>query len=347
MKNIITITRRNFIKFSVATGATFLLNTRKIKTQEDPLHKTSQTSKVNQEKISKIPIILDTDIGGDIDDAWALALILKSPEFDLKMLLTDTGNPTYRGAIAGKYLEAAGRRDIPIGLGIYENEGTGPQEYWLGDYQLSDYPGPIYKDGVGEMIELIMNSPEPITLICTGPVPNIGVALKREPAIVHNTRIVGMFGSLRYGYNGSKVITKETNVRLAPDACRQMFHQFPDITITPLDTCGIVYLKDEKYKKVHNSKDPFIRTLIESYYSWAKYVDWTQAYPTVQSSTLFDTVAVYLALSEEYLEIENLGIRVTDEGYTLIDNQEKAIRSATRWKDLPAFEDWLVNRLTS
>jgi inosine-uridine nucleoside N-ribohydrolase len=40
--------------------------------------------------VSKIPVILDTDIGGDIDDAWALALILKSPELDLKMLVTDT-----------------------------------------------------------------------------------------------------------------------------------------------------------------------------------------------------------------------------------------------------------------
>lgn len=322
-----------------------LLNTCKSNEKENTLNQALATSEVNQKKASKIPIILDTDIGGDIDDAWALALILKSPEFDLKMLLTDTGNPTFRGAVAGKYLEAAGRTDIPIGLGIYENEGTGPQEAWLGNYQLADYPGKIYKDGVEQLIELIMNSPEPITLICTGPVPNIGAALKREPDIVHNTRIVGMFGSLRYGYGGNEDITRETNVRLAPDACRQMFRQFPDVTITPLDTCGIVYLRDEKYQKVHNFKDPLIQTLIESYYSWAEHVDWTQAYPTVQSSTLFDTVAVYLALSEEYVEIENLGIRVTDEGYTLIDPKEKKIRCATRWKNLPAFEDWLLERL--
>ncbi|MGK7896744.1 MAG: nucleoside hydrolase [Xenococcus sp. (in: cyanobacteria)] len=341
------LTRRNFLKFSGATGATLLFNPHKVQTKANPPDQTSQTAEANHKKTSKIPIILDTDIGGDIDDAWALALILKSPEFDLKMLLTDTGKPTYRGAIAGKYLEAAGRTDIPIGLGIPENEGTGPQEAWLGDYQLSDYPGQIYEDGVGRMIELIMNSPEPITLICTGPVPNIPVALKREPRIVENTKVVGMFGSLRYGYNGSEVITNETNVRLNPDACRQLFRQFPDVTITPLDTCGIVYLKDKKYKRVHDSKDPLKQTLIESYYSWAEYVDWVQVYPMVESSTLFDTVAVYLALSEEYVEIENLGIRVTDDGFTLIDPNEKAIRCATIWKDLPAFEDWLLNRLIS
>ena len=347
MKNIIT--RRNFIRLSGATGASLLFNARKSESTEQPLNRTSQTSIINQKKTSKIPIILDTDIGGDIDDAWALALILKSPEFDIKMVVTDNGNPIYRGAITGKYLEAAGRENIPIGLGIEDGviHPPGPQQSWLGDYQLSDYPGKVHEDGVGEMINLIMNSQEPITVICTGPVPNIQAALEREPGIVKNTKIVGMFGSLRYGYDGNEVIVNETNVRLDPDACRQMFNSFSDVTITPLDTCGIVQLKGSNYQKVHNSDDPLIKALIESYYSWSEYVDWTQAYPRVESSTLFDTVAVYLALSEEYLEIENLGIKVTNDGYTIIDKYEKVIRCATKWKDLPAFEDWLVNRLTS
>ena len=342
------INRRNFLILSGATGASLLLNAAQIETKEAlPLNETSPTAEGYQKKASKIPIILDTDIGGDIDDAWALALILKSPELDLKMLVTDTGNPTYRGAVTGKYLEAAERTDIPIGLGVYENDGTGPQEAWLGDYQLSDYPGQVYEDGVGAMINLIMNSPEPITLICIGPVPNIKAALEREPDIVKNAKIVGMFGSLRSGYNGSDLISNETNVRLNPDACRQMFNKFSDVTITPLDTCGLVQLTEKKYQKVHDCNDPLIKTLIESYYSWSEYVEWTEAAPRRQSSTLFDTVAVYLAGSEKYLEIENLGIQVTDDGYTLIDKNKKAIRCATKWKDLPAFEDWLVNRLTN
>ena len=358
------ITRQSSINHSEATGATLLINT--IETKENP----SQTLQGNQEKISKIPVILDTDIGGDIDDAWALAIILKSPEFDLKMVVTDTGNPTYRGAVTGKYLEASGRTDIPIGLGVYEHDETGPQEPWLGDYQLSDYPGQVYQDGIGAMIDLIRESPEPITLICISPVPNIKAALEREPSIVTNLRIVGMFGSLRYGYKYNKnywirkifniagslrysynrnylMISKENNVRFHTDACRQMFDEFHDITITPLDTCGIVRLTGKNYKKIHDCNCPLIKALIESYYSWSESVEWTQEYPKIESSKLFDTVAVYLALSEEYLEIENLGIQITDEGYTLIDSQKKAIRCATKWKNLPAFEDWVVDRLTS
>ena len=332
--------------------------------------RTSQAPEDNQKKTSKIPIILDTDIGSDIDDAWALTLILKSPELDLKMVVTDTGNTTYRGAVAGKYLEAAGRTDIPIGLGVYENNETGPQESWLGNYQLSDYPGQLYEDGVGAMIDLIMNSSEPITLICICPVPNIKAAIEREPRIIKKVKIVGMFGSLRYGYRYNRnfltrkiinvfgsllydynrnylTISKEANVSINPDACKQMFDKFPDITITPLDTCGIIRLTGKKYKKVHNCHCPLIKELIKSYYSWAEESVWTEEDPQVQSSKLFDTLPVYLTLSEEYVKIENLGIKVTDDGYTLIDNQEKVIRCATKWDKFNLFEDWLVNRLTS
>jgi hypothetical protein len=58
-------------------------------------------------------------------------------------------------------------------------------------------------------------------------------------------------------------------------------------------------------------------------------------------------VAVYLAFSEELLVMEELGIRVTDEGYTVIDGGARAINCATGWKDLAAFEDFLVRRLTT
>jgi inosine-uridine nucleoside N-ribohydrolase len=64
------------------------------------------------------------------------------------------------------------------------------------------------------------------------------------------------------------------------------------------------------------------------------------------STTLFDTVAVYLAMSTELVKMEKLPIRVTDDGYTRIDEGAKVIDCATEWKDLDAFEDFLVDRLT-
>ena len=66
----------------------------------------------------KIPVILDTDIGTDIDDTWALAFLLKCPELDVKLITTASGDTFERAKIVAKILEIAGRTDIPIGLGL-------------------------------------------------------------------------------------------------------------------------------------------------------------------------------------------------------------------------------------
>ncbi len=66
----------------------------------------------------------------------------------------------------------------------------------------------------------------------------------------------------------------------------------------------------------------------------------------VRSSTLFDTVAVYLALGQTLVVMEDLPIRVTDDGFTVIDEKKgKRMHVATAWKDLGAYEDFLVKRL--
>jgi inosine-uridine nucleoside N-ribohydrolase len=114
------------------------------------------------------------------------------------------------------------------------------------------------------------------------------------------------------------------------------------MTITPLDTCGLVHLTGEKYRAVYECNDPLTRALIENYRVWAKYSPASQQ----RSSTLFDTVAVYLAFSDELLVMEKLGVRVTDDGYTVIDENAKVINCAMEWRDLSAFEDLLVERLT-
>ncbi len=55
-------------------------------------------------KSTPIPVILDTDIGDDIDDTWAQALLLKSPELDLKLVVGDYGRAQYRARLLAKFL---------------------------------------------------------------------------------------------------------------------------------------------------------------------------------------------------------------------------------------------------
>lgn len=291
-----------------------------------------------------IPVIFDTDIGDDIDDTWALAMLLRSPELDLKLALTDYGKADFRARIIARVLESAERTDVPVGIGVGGHEGTGKQAAWVEDYTLADYPGTVEDEGVEAMIGIIMNSPTPVTVICVGPVPNIAVALEREPRIVENARFVGMHGSLRLGYRGSETVAAEYNVKCDPAACRAAFEADWDVTITPLDTCGLVSLADERYRRIRDSEDPLLQAVIENYRAWAGADD--RAFDADErSSTLFDTVAVYLAFSEQHLAIEELPAVVTDDGFTRIDEAGASIRAATQWQDLDAYLDFLVDRL--
>jgi len=300
------------------------------------------TINVKHKQIKRIPVILDTDIGGDIDDTWALAMMLKSPELDVRLIASDTGDTVYRARIIAKLLEVANRADIPVGIGIHQGRQPGRerQEPWVAGYDLKNYPGTVHTDGVKATIDAIMLSPEPVTLICIGPVPNIAEALRREPRIAAKCRFVGMFGSIRRGHDGSEKVIAEFNVEKDIKACQAVFTApWREMVITPLDTCGLIRLKGHKYQSVCSSSDPLTRAVIENYRVWLNNK------PDEQSSILFDTVAVYLAFAEDMLVMEDMQIRVTDDGFTIQDPKARIIRCATGWKDMGAFEDLLVQRL--
>ena len=144
-------------------------------------------------------------------------------------------------------------------------------------------------------------------------------------------------------------ISAEYNVRADAKACQAALSAPWDITITPLDTCGLVQLKGEKFAAIRDCQDPLIKALIENYSFWIVDKPWFKDRKNkdlTESSILFDTVAVYLVFSQELCEMETLPIRVTDDGNTVIDDSATKMSVATEWKDLGKFEDLLVERLT-
>src|SRR6266568_2512316 len=62
-------------------------------------------------------VIIDTDIGDDIDDAFALALALRSPELQILGVTTTFGDTELRARLASRLLSEAGRADIPVFAG--------------------------------------------------------------------------------------------------------------------------------------------------------------------------------------------------------------------------------------
>ena len=296
----------------------------------------------------RIPVILDTDIGDDIDDSWALAMLLKSPELDIRLVTTEFGDTRYRAALACRFLETAGRTDVPVGIGIRQEDSgdKGRQYAWVRDYPLPRYPGRVHEDGVQAMIDTIMASAAPITLICIGPLPNVAEALRREPRIAARTRFVGMHGSVYKGYEGAATPHAEWNVKADPVSARAVFSAaWREMVITPLDTCGLVRLRGEDYARVCACRDPLTQALVENYRIWLTAFNRPEAGHETESSILFDTVAVHLAYTTRWLRMESLGIRVTDDGFTVPDAQSRIVNAAVEWSERTAFEKDLVQRL--
>jgi len=289
-----------------------------------------------------IPVILDTDIGDDIDDTWALAMLLGMPELDLKLVVTDYGNTPERTRLVAKILQRAGRTDIPIGTGIKTGNDPLTQKRWVGDFDLGTYPGKIHADGVATLIDTLRAQPGIITLITIGPVPNLKEALRRDPGIASKARIVCTGGRIYKGFENGGKPAADWNVRADAASWQAMVAAPWTITTSPLDASEELVLRGESYATVAASDHPLARIVIENYNLW----DHRHGHPRDASSVLYDTAAVYLASSEEYGLIETRKLSVNDQGHTLITPDGKEVRCQLGWKDRKAFDAFLVKTLT-
>jgi len=306
-------------------------------------------------------VILDTDIGTDIDDSWALAMLLRSPELEPRLVLTATGDTTYRARLAGAVLSAGGRADVPIGIGppsslpaeIPPALHGRPQSSLATGYQLATHPGGVREDGVQALVESIMESPEPVTLVAIGPLTNVAAALALEPAIVGNARLVAMLGSVYRGILDDPNPAPEYNVVADIPACRAALGADWEVTITPLDSCGAVVLDGARYLRLREAGDPLIETVLDTYEEWERRVldghffdvdGYNRGMSAERSTILFDTVAVYLAYSESLVEMEVLPISVEDDGSTRVVEGAPPVRVAIGC-DLEGFLGHLGDRL--
>ncbi|MBP7937546.1 MAG: nucleoside hydrolase, partial [Phycisphaerae bacterium] len=290
-----------------------------------------------------IPVILDTDIGDDIDDTWALAMLLGMPELDLKLIVTDYGNTPERTRLVAKILQRAGRTDIPIGTGIRTGDEPLAQRRWVGDFDLAAYPGKVHTDGVAALIDAINSQPAMITLITIGPVPNIKEALRRDPRIATKARIVCTGGRIYKGFENGGKPAADWNVRADAPSWQAMVAAPWTITTSPLDASEELVLRGKSYATVADSPHPLARMVIENYNLWAHRSGHLQD----ASSILYDTAAVYLAHSEEHARIETRQLIVNDQGHTLVSPHGKRVRCQLGWIDRKAFDAFLVKTLTA
>ena len=295
-----------------------------------------------------IPVILDTDIGNDIDDNWALGLLLKMPELAPKLVLSCTGDTNYRALVAAKFLDRAGRPEIPVAVGIPAPEQPAPESLheWLGNYAAGDYPGEFLSgNGIEKMARIIAEEPEEMTIIGIGPLTNLAAFCRHYPGLVPKCRLVAMLGSIRRRHNGEEGAIAEYNVEIDIPAAQIVFAApWRELVITPLDHCGLIKLDGERFQALKESTDPVAAGIISGYRAWLSF--YGQTGEPAASSVLYDTAAVHLACSDAFTRFETLPLVVDDQGFTRISPRcGRPVRTAVGWSDLDGYLDFLVERL--
>src|SRR5262245_14325549 len=282
----------------------------------------------------KIPVIFDTDIGTDIDDSFALALVLASPELELRGVTSVSADAYGRSMIACRMLWLTGHEKIPVAA------GRPPQARptFQGQYQygLRATPKhPIKESAVEFMYNQLKAEPGKITLLTVGDLTNVARLITDHPDCKPwIKRVVLMGGAVRVGYNGKPPVEWEWNIKSDIKGAQTVFSSGLPLVVAPLDAT-LVRLEEPLRKKIFDAKTPLTYQLLAHYQLWDK-----------QTPTLFDPVAVTLCFNESFCKMEDLRLEVDDKGFTREVKGKPNARVATSIKT-DEFLKWYVERVTA
>lgn len=247
---------------------------------------------------TKAKLIIDTDIGDDIDDALAIALALNWPGADLIGITTVFRNVKERARLALTELKVY-NRDIPVHMGIGHplindaDLGAIPCQCAAADKSIEV---PVGKNAVDFIIDTCMSSSDLITLVPIGPLTNIAAALRLEPRLAQKVRIV-----LMGGYIGKP--QPEWNIMCDPEAAHIVMSSGADITMVGLDVTMRCQMQPQHMQAFEASSKPEIRFLYELIKLW-------QGSAVGRMPILHDPLAVTVALDPSFVTLKPMDIQI-------------------------------------
>jgi purine nucleosidase len=273
-------------------------------------------------------IIIDTDIGNDIDDAFAVGLALHSPEFQILGISSAWGDTHLRARLLSRLLKETGRADIPVAMGIVKHPAGKLDTLTQAAYAEGGPADQNYPNAVDFLLEQIRRQPGEITLIAIGPETNLGAAIDRDAATFRKLkRVVLMGGSVYRGYsqfNYGKTHgpDPEWNILCDIQAAQKVFSSGVPLYVMPLDSTQIK-LQELERAEIFKAGTPLTDALLVLCTQWAR--------GTTQTPTLFDAVVVAYASHPELCPTEPMRLRVDDQGYTRVEtgapNAQVCLRS--------------------
>ena len=190
-------------------------------------------------------ILIDTDIGGDVDDALALALALNSPDKAEIVGITNVYLANaWRAGVTKRILKVYDREDIPV--------CTGAEKPLIGWWDESRIPNssPDYGEFRGEalphaadfIIQMAEKVPE-LTVVAIGPLTNVGLAIAKAPHIARKIEILMMGGQVNKAH-------PEWNIVCDPEAARIVFESGVPIRMVGLDVTNRCQFTREEVDQV-------------------------------------------------------------------------------------------------
>jgi inosine-uridine nucleoside N-ribohydrolase len=252
-------------------------------------------------------IILDTDIGDDVDDAFALGLALVSPELEILGVTTAWGDTRLRARLVDRFLSETGHAGIPVADGIpTQSKARFTQARWA---QAGSAARP-HPEAVDFLLSAIRRNPGEITLVAIGPLTNIGAAIDRDAATFKRLkRVVLMGGSIRrryddLGYAPDRGPEPEYNIVSDISAAQKLFSSGVPIFMMPLDSTQLK-LDEVKRALLFGRSSPLTDALTLLYHQWGH-----------TTPTLFDVMAVAYVLEPSLCPVQPFHIDVDKDGYT-------------------------------
>lgn len=280
-------------------------------------------------------IIIDTDIGDDIDDAFAVALALRSPELQILGVTTTFGDTETRAKLVDRLLGETGRTDIPVAVG----KPTTPKTTFTqrsyaegGHFAQKSHP-----PAVDFILDQIRRNPGQITLVAIGPLVNVGALIDKDRETFRKLRrVVMMGGSIDRGYgdpSGPPTLPQpEWNILNDVPSAQKLFASGVPIYEMPLDS---TQLKMDVVKRevLFRQGSPLTDALRLLYHEWA------QATPT-----LFDPMTIAYIVMPDLCPVQPMRIRVNAKGMTLRE-AGAANANVCLHSDREAFFDFYLSRV--
>ena len=243
-------------------------------------------------------IILDTDIGTDVDDALALAVLLGSNRVDLLGITTVYGDPKLRSQIAMHLCELAG---ATVQTFAGESQPISGREAWMSGNEGKNYENlnrykPQDEKAVDYLVESINSNPHEIEIVAIGPLTNIARAIQVSNDFAQNVKNIWIMGG---DFTQSRV---EHNFKCDIEAARIVLESSIPISILDLPSSQKTIIRDKEIDEI--SKAPHLGELL-----YSEIMSWIQ--PRGQNWTIpHDPIAVLALLNPEFFETSRAG-RVT------------------------------------